>query len=374
MWQGVLRCRTWNVWPEHVALEFPSVEIQFESATTLQVYPSVVTYAQSSLPEQSLFEPTGLGPPLWDGETPGLHRLRDFILKAPEDSIPLSQHLRNAGRGELDIRLSFKLDRDPPDPLVDALRSNAYQILALMNLELDDFVRPTMPFQLRQVLPNNQQSLKFTLQVGVESRKSLSSKQMSDALLGVAHFLTDPKHRDKHRVALELYAAHFAEQQARVRFILLVIAMEALAESSPKHQVALDLLGRWQDELTQEKLRYDSYSEEFYSLNALSRELDFRAGDSVNNTIRKLFADLPGVEAEERSDMQRRAIRLYSKRSVLVHDGYLPAEELASLEAEARSLLEKLFSAEIDRRATEHDRLSVEIEERPRPGGPHGNP
>ena len=155
---------------------------------------------------------------------------------------------------------------------------------------------------------------------------------------------------------------------------MLVVAMEALAESSPKHQVALDLLGRWQDELTQEKLRYDSYSEEFYSLNALSRELDFRAGDSVNNTIRKLFADLPGVEAEERSDMQRRAIRLYSKRSVLVHHGYLPAEELAGLEAEARSLLEKLFSAEIDRRATEHDRLSVEIEERPRPGGPHGNP
>ena len=44
--------------------------------------------------------------------------------------------------------------------------------------------------------------------------------------------------------------------------------MEALAESSPKHQVALDLLARWKQELKTEKAKYKEPSEEFYSLKA----------------------------------------------------------------------------------------------------------
>jgi hypothetical protein len=34
---------------------------------------------------------------------------------------------------------------------------------------------------------------------------------------------------------------------------------------------------------------------------------------------------------------------VYDKRSTLVHDGYLPTDELSTLEREARELLEMLF-------------------------------
>ena len=341
----------------------PPLEINYGTANPLSVNVTVSTYTQRSSPEQSLTEPTGLGPPLWDGKVPGLHRVRDFILKAPEDTIGVAQRLRTAESGELDIRLSFDFDHDPPDRLVEALRARAYEILALLNLGLGDFIRPTMPFQIREMLPNDQASVKFAFGIAVHARHTLGGEKLSGSLLGIAHFLTDPNYGEKYRVALELYGAHFTEEQARVRFILLVIAMEALAESSPKNQVARDLLARWQEEIATEKEKYELSSDEFDSLNALSRELDFRSGDSVNNTIRKLFADLPGISNEERTELKRRAVRLYNKRSTLVHDGHLPIEELPSLEVEARALLEMLFVSAIDGSRPEDDRFAVIVSE-----------
>lgn len=111
---------------------------------------------------------------------------------------------------------------------------------------------------------------------------------------------SNPRYGDKYRVALELYTAQLNERQVRVRFILLIIAMEALAKPSKKHPVARKLLARWHQELDTEKSKYDAASEEYKSLNALSDEFDFRSRDSIKEQIRKLFADVPGVGDEER--------------------------------------------------------------------------
>jgi hypothetical protein len=81
----------------------------------------------------------------------------------------------------------------------------------------------------------------------------------------------------------------------------------------------------------------------FDSLDALANELVFRSEDSIRRQIRKLFASLPGTE-EESAELQRRALRVYGKRSTLVHDGHIPAEELPDLEIEARELLEIVFT------------------------------
>lgn len=303
-----------------------------------------------------------------------MHRLRNFILKAPEDLIGVPNTLRAAGTGELDIWFSFDFaDGDPPDALVEALRSKAYQTLALLNLGSGDFAIPVMPFQIREVLPNGKAELKFAFGVAVEARRTLSEGDVIGTQLGVAHFLTDPNFGEKYHVALELYAAHLTEQQVRVRFILLVIAMEALAEKSPKHQVALDLLARWKQELETEKTKYEEPSEEFYSLQALSNEIDFRGEDSIGNQVRKLFAGLPGASDEERAAMQRRAIRVYHKRSKLVHDGFLPPEELPGLEAEARELLETLFLSAMEQSKPTDDRFTIEIEDPQRPGSEGDN-
>ena len=86
-------------------------------------------------------------------------------------------------------------------------------------------------------------------------------------------------------------------------------------------------------------------SEEYLSLQAVSNELDFRTKDSLGTQVRKLFAGLPGMNLERASELQRRATYIYNRRSRLVHNGSLPAEELSTLEGDARELLEILFTA-----------------------------
>jgi hypothetical protein len=366
-WDGILRCKTWNVWPETTVSTLPPLNIDCGAASPVQVRTFVHSYARSSSPELNLIEETELGPSLWDGGQPGLRRIWDSILVGVGDQVQIEQPKpRPAHRGEIDIRLCFEFGGDgyPPEPLVEALSARAYEILALLNLRLRDFVTPTMPFQVRKILPGDQAVAKINFKVEVvQPRQTLDDEALGGFLMGIAHFLSDPSYGKKRQIALELYAAHFTEQQARVRFILLVIAMEALAESSPKHQVGLDLLARWKQELTAEKAKYEKSSDEFYSLNALSQEIDFRGEESIGNQIRKLFANLPNVGDDERAALQRRAIAVYRKRSTLVHEGYVPVIELPGLEREARELLEMLFVSAIDRCESGEARFKVAITE-----------
>src|SRR5712692_5045606 len=68
-----------------------------------------------------LKEETQIGLLVWDGETCGLHRVRDTVLKAPEDEVELAWQHRNAQRGEVDICINFRFDGEIPPPLFDAL-------------------------------------------------------------------------------------------------------------------------------------------------------------------------------------------------------------------------------------------------------------
>jgi hypothetical protein len=346
------------------------LDIEYGAASPVLVRTLVIAYDARLHPELNLIEPSEIGASLWDGDQPRFHRIWDALLLGVGDQAPLAQpEPRTARRGELDIQLIFDLDQEPPKPLVEALRAHAYEVLALINLGLVDFVVPTMQFQICKPVAPNQTEMAVSWTVEVRHREALTEEVLGNWLIDMAHFLSSATYGEKYRVALELYAAHFSEKQVRVRFILLVIAMEALAESSPKHQVAIDLLTRWQQEIDTEIGKHDQASDEVQSLRALSRELDFRSGDSINNTIRKLFADLPGVGEEGRIALQRRAVRLYNKRSTLVHDGHLPFEELPGLEAEARQLLEMLFAAAIEGSKPEGERFKILVEDVRKPKG-----
>jgi hypothetical protein len=182
----------------------------------------------------------------------------------------------------------------------------------------------------------------------VRARQTLAKETLGPTISSIANVLLNSVYGEKLRVALELYAAHFTEQQVRVRFLLLVIAMESLAKPTLKHQIAIDLLDRWRQELETEMSKFDSSSEEFRSLEAISRELGFRSEDSIRTQLRKLFASLPGVGAADATELQHRALRVYDERSTLVHDGHLPTDELLTLEVEARELLEKVFASAIE--------------------------
>ena len=345
---AILRCQTWNVWPENTGTEHRPFSIDFGASAALPARLIVLSYAQRSAPERYLKEETNLGPLLWDGETRGLHRVRDTVLKAPEDEVEVAWQHRNVQRGEVDICINFRFDGELPPPLIEALRATAYAIMSLVNLQLGDYLTPAAPFQLRKMLPDGGGQMDSTILLAVRTRRTLVKETLGPTISSIANVLLDSMYGEKLRVALELYAAHFTEQQVRVRFLLLVIAMESLATPASKHQVAVDLLSHWRQELETEMSRFGSSSEEFQSLEALSRELGFRSEDSIRTQVRKLFASLPGVGATEATELQQRALRVYDKRSTLVHVGHLPSEELSTLEGEARELVEKVFASAIE--------------------------
>lgn len=345
---AILRCQTWHVWPEKTGAECRSLSIGYGAPTALPARLIVLSYIQRSAPERYINEETKLGPLLWDGEMRGLHRVRDAVLKAPEDEIKVEWQYRNVHRGEVDICINFRFIGELPSPLIEALRATAYATMSLLNLHLHDYLTPAVPFQVRKVLPDGGGEIKATTTVAVHDRQILPKEALESTLSSIANVLFDSPYGEKFRVALELYAAHFNEQQLRVRFLLLVIAMEALAKPSAKHQVVLDLLCRWRQELETELGKYESSTEEYRSLEALCRELLFRSEDSIRGQVRKLFANIPGLTPAEVDVLQRRALRVYDKRSVLVHDGYLPSQELSKLEIEARELVEKVFAVAIE--------------------------
>jgi hypothetical protein len=143
--------------------------------------------------------------------------------------------------------------------------------MALLNIHLRDFLTPALPCQIRRLTDDGNADVKFVRTIAVQNRQELAVDALGQPLSEIASFPLGPMNSEKFLTSLELYAAYFNERQARVRFILLVIAMEALAEASPKDQAALDLLSRWRVELDEEKAKHDDASEAYHSLDALSR-------------------------------------------------------------------------------------------------------
>ncbi|SPM33692.1 hypothetical protein MRAB57_1496, partial [Mycobacterium rhizamassiliense] len=295
-------------------------------------------------------EATDCGPELPNDLLLGLHRVGDTFLKTPEDVVPLVPPRRHAMRGELDIILDFDFDEDPlPAVLAERLRDTAYEILALLNIHLRDFLVPAMPFQIRKLTDDGHADVKFIRTIAVQDRVELGVDLLALSMGDIASFLYGSINSAKFRTALELYAAHFNERQMRVRFLLLVIAMEALADESPKDQPALGLVERWIAELNEEKAKHGKSSGGYRSLDSLGGQLNSLRSKSIGAQIGDLFAEVPGLTEAGLADMKKRAKAVYNKRSKLVHDGYVPPAELPDLEKEARTLVETLFRAAIAR-------------------------
>lgn len=350
---AVLRCQTWNIWPDRYLEEDREFEVDYGEEHPISARLVVLSYDTRSSPEKFSPESTSLGMLLWDGETPGLHRVRDTVLKAPEDTVELVWQHRNAYRGEIDICINFIYVGDITPALHEALRAAANAFMSLMNLQLHDFLVPAVPFQIHKALPGGGVGIESTLIMAVRNRQTITRDKMQET---IAHLTRAIKHSifgPRFVTALELYAAHFTEPQTRVRFLLLVVAIESLATKTKKHAVAVDMIRRWEIDLEAEMKRHVISSEIWQSLDALRREICFRVDDSVRSQVRKLFAGLPGYTVEESLSLQNKALRVYDKRSALVHDGYLPSMELMGLEEDARDLLEKIFRSVTEMRVDE---------------------
>lgn len=136
---AILLCQTWNVWPEKTIVEFRPFRINYGATATIPALLLVTSYVNRSEPEKYLNEETQIGPLIWDGVTRGLHRVRNTILKAPEDKVELAFQHRNAQRGEVDICINFRFEGEIPPALLEAARATASAIMSLVNLQLQDY-------------------------------------------------------------------------------------------------------------------------------------------------------------------------------------------------------------------------------------------
>jgi hypothetical protein len=221
----------------------------------------------------------------------------------------------------------------------DVLRSIAFSLVSLLNLRLGDFLTPSAPLQVSRVVQNGRQ-FSNAVSVAVENRKQLSVEAVEDVLREFFDAVLRRSESGKLQTALELYGSHFFERGQKTRFLLLVMAIEALTTPIVKHPAALRLLDKWQTELAAEKSEFAESTPEFAAFGALERELLFRREDSIRSQVRHLMARASAFDLSGRGDLPGRVIRVYDQRSALVHDGALPTAELVGLEAEARELLE----------------------------------
>ena len=299
---AILRCQTWNVWPEKTTIEHRPFQIAYGDQPPVPARLAILSYLNRTKPEIYQQESTTLGPLVWDGAVPGFHLVHDTILKAPEDVVEVAWQYRNSQRGEIDICINFKFPGEVPPPLLEAVRTTASAIMSLINLRLKDYLTPSVPLQLRKVV-NDSGSIESAVLLAVRSRSVLNNESLEHTLSEIANSLATQQNGEKLRVALELYAAHFNERQVRVRFLLLVMAIETLVEATSKHHVTINLLERWHKELNAEMANHSPSSEEFKSLEALSRELTFRADDSIRSQVRKLFRGLNNPHTRNRTPL-----------------------------------------------------------------------
>lgn len=157
----------------------------------------------------------------------------------------------------------------------------------------------------------------------------------------------------KLKVALDLYNAFFREASTNARFLTLNMVLEALAPSELKHQFALDAITRWIDEIKQLQKATDSESDEWEAYESLIREVGFRREKSIRSSIRSLVRLTLSPSDPEAEALSREAVRLYDVRSRLVHDGYVPGEDLGQAVTRIREIDFRVLRARFLRVASE---------------------
>ena len=274
---AVLRCQTWHIWPAMTVVEIPRFSIN-DAGVLHPARLAILAYEPRTEPAQYLNEDSKRGPLIWDGDH-GLYRIWDVVLKAPEDRIPVTFQHRYAYRGEVDVGLNFFWVGECDEACVEMLRTALCAIVAILNVHLADILTPTAPLSVREVLPKEAAALSAAIPISIRSRRTLTKEDLGSALTRAVDLVQHAPERSKLETALELYEAHFTEKQARVRFLLLVLAFETLTHPTPKHATALALLDRWRVELESHMSLCQAGSEDFVGMEALMRELFFRKED-----------------------------------------------------------------------------------------------
>lgn len=146
----------------------------------------------------------------------------------------------------------------------------------------------------------------------------------------------------KLQTAFELYGAFYTENCERARFITLIMVLEALAEAKKRPQVIRDFLNSVGGMIDDNIGHFEDTTDEAIAFKSLKQELDYRRSDSIKSSIKALVFHTLQNDSDV-SEITGQASQIYDKRSKLVHDGYLPQQELAEATAMAREIVQRVL-------------------------------
>lgn len=187
-----------------------------------------------------------------------------------------------------------------------------------------------------------------TLSLGFSPEKTIDLIVEALALAAPERVLDD----QKLKVALDLYNAYFRESSANARFLTLTMALEALAPVELKHDCAQIAVEKWIEELRGLQAPYAEVSEEWEAFDSLIREVGFRREKSIRSRIRSLvYSSLESSEPNA-DETSRQAVRLYDKRSELLHNGHVREENFGRCISDLRDITFRVLKAHFLRAST----------------------
>jgi hypothetical protein len=150
----------------------------------------------------------------------------------------------------------------------------------------------------------------------------------------------------KIRIAFELYNSFFREASENARFLTLAMALEALAPEERKPVHIVRLLEKWMSTVRDRKAVLQSDSEDWANYDSLEREIGFRRNVSIRKRIRTLVQTTLALHGDRDADETARAVvSIYDKRGRLIHDGYLPEQELREATTQLRTIVGRVLEA-----------------------------
>jgi hypothetical protein len=148
----------------------------------------------------------------------------------------------------------------------------------------------------------------------------------------------------KLKVSLDLYSAFFRETSANAKFLTLALALEALLPDELRSDALIAMINQWIDQVRATKVATEDavFKSE---LTSLEGGLRFQKYRSISKKIREMIGDtLARGGYENPAGMARRAVEVYGDRSKLVHEGFLPPDQLGAATSDLKDILQRVLS------------------------------
>ena len=232
---------------------------------------------------------------------------------------------------------NIKYEEDPEEARVNLSKSLNMEFGEPVDAHIDG-ARPAIYLSEKKITKITAGDVTLTL--------SQSSEKFLELFAKTIEFKTAENvgNDEKFISALELYSGHFLEATPRAKFLTLVMALETLATPTKRTDNVLQLIDKWKEEADDELHQLSKDSDDYLSLESLSRELLFRKEDSIRRRIRNYVFNIAFTdESEIASDLAKSALKVYDFRSALVHGRRIDKQELSDQLSKAKEIVLKVL-------------------------------